>query len=498
MKKIVSVFCAFVFAVAFVATSVCFASSFDVANAIVETDIVILDTDISDETAASIGCETSSYTPSLGNGDRMEGKALVLSTKTTEISFVNDLEENVANTSSNKSVYLWLFIKKADDATSMTFTLSGEVESSTCSLAWNLAKDSLFTEEEIENGVVAAGWRQIELKFEEARPVSGAIDLCHFNKFKISYHGTDFKPWVYAIYTAESSFRDAKYYAVPDSEQGYNEVGVSSQFANTFVGCLTGDAIVMPKFSNSFRYAWIDEQKVTTQSVDFEAGEHLINGSFAEIADGFNAKWELLLISPSGEKRYCDFGENAGAFSEHGTYRLQIVLRASISGSKQDMASGDMLSFEVLEKTSGIWFQNKSVSIDDKYEYVIEFGVNRDYWNIINADEIEVKSSNSNVLEIVAVEYNGGNVGYIKVKGKKKGKATITITSDCVRNSLVSSGSSVECFDASIEITVQKDTTEASEKTLTIVLAVVLGTLLAVGTAAAVVSIVKHNRMKIK
>ena len=147
---------------------------------------------------------------------------------------------------------------------------------------------------------------------------------------------------------------------------------------------------------------------------------------------------------------------------------------------------------KIAENVNVIWFDTTNNVVNIGYTYKIYFSVNTVYWRT-TAEELEFISSNDKVLQIVNTSYDESGNGYVEVKALKKGKATISASSEFTRTN----GYGKSVFDAETTISVHSDD-EGSNKVIMIVLLCVFGAGMAGVIAYGIYVIVKHNKMQIK
>ena len=158
-----------------------------------------------------------------------------------------------------------------------------------------------------------------------------------------------------------------------------------------------------------------------------------------------------------------------------------------------DFVASKEFVFDVKGSVDGFNLDTTVTTVYSGNSYRYYFSVNNNYYTLAKKD-IDVRVSNSSVLEIVdVVVYGSGNGGYVEVRAKKGGTSNLVFDARLIRTS----GGDVKAETTSISIrSVNTDT--GSKDTIKIVLLCVFGVCALGGLAYAIYSIVKHNKMGVK
>lgn len=460
-------------------------------------------------------------------GDRLEGNALTLVTANAKFKFTKT-EDQILSSTSSKSVSMLVYVPFiAQDDAIVNITISGTNSSEQpVSLNWSLKFDDLLSTKEVssKSSLIVPGWRRIELPFAAAKSsvnnhAGDTVYLSDVDTFSISHVNFIDKntlPEVadaeylslYDITIIDNTYAYDKNTVIEESVQGYTFITASGKFANHLSNVLNGDTLRLPTKSNGLLYAWIGETKIEYDQLA-ETGDMIVSlpagikyrnttGEVVTTAENELWKWMIRLSKPNGAASVKNFGETDGKYDEVGKYTMQLALvklnENNTANASSVYFSGPSITCDIKNVASAIWFEGFSNAIDTKQDYSIKFYVDSAHWSLTNPNQgLVIKSSNEKVLEIISLEYNG-NVGYVKVRGKKAGKATITIEGEYVRSGEISRK---EAFKAQANIEVKSPQT-GSNKTMAIVLGCVLGAGVITAIALGIVAIVKHNKMEIK
>lgn len=445
--------------------------------------------------------EATTYTP-LGNGGfRMSGYALKISGD-SGFKFEADSDSEYSNKSSG-ALSIWIYFNSMSTE-QIKIKLWGLVFDSTLNknvehaLVWTVKKENLFSETErnMSGAAFVPGWRKIELPFVAAAHTYDGVEndpvyVRELDNFAISGLGQEAM-----LYCAEYVSSITSEPVISADPQGYSVISLNDNyFKNIAADKLLNDKIVIPSLADVLDYAFVGEKRFVAGSDKvLPAGTKYVNdaGEISVLAADVAAKWSMAVTKPDGTTQFCDFNSNAGVFDTVGVYSMQVVLRAEIDGKTRIIVSGSSLDINILDSTSGVWFEetNRKLSVD--YEYLIRFSIDTAHWRT-SIDDIVVSVSNKSVVEIVGVEYDGSGNGVVRVRGKKSGSASVSIEAECTRLD----GSSKSLFKNSTKIVVAAKA-KSSDKTMIIVLSCVLGAGVVAAISYAIVHIVKHNKMQVK
>ena len=472
-----------------------------------EIDLQILATTPAQSFALASGeALLSNHTPikNFDTGARAEGNALKLLTKNASFNFEPYSQLSDINELSDKSVFVWVFVPTTSQS-AVKISLSGTNGTKNYRMEWIVEGSEFYTETETKvlSDLIVPGWRILELPFSAAvATIDGNEDtpvrLSYLTTFEIEQTDASEYLRIFDCYVADGKYEQENPFAIPETEQGDSMVAVPDIFWNTGANSIYGDRVVVPTFQESFLWAWVGENQLANQKTGtLPAGVKYKNdiGEVVSTTEEISYEWKMRLTDPNGVSNLYTFGEKPQTYELVGTYRMQLVLIANVSGSQRQIAQAGTLDIKIANKASGVWFETFADTIDTKYEYSIEFSVDNVHWSCA-LEDIEISSSNEKVLQIVSVEYNGKK-GYIKVRGKKDGKATISLSAECVRT-INGTGQTKQLFESKVTVTVKDPDNTKSNKVFMIVLGSVLGATVLAGLAIGIVAIVKHNKMGVK
>ena len=521
MKKIFSGIFAVVFAVAVALPVALLTKNADCSfakNDVIET-ILSPNFDLSAEDFAAVDktkLQSTAYVPYDENENVLSGNALLIDGRMENLQFSStsntDLYFSSEDTSSDVSIFMWLFLPDAKLKNgSLTVVLSGKnLENADVSIELGVSGEYFYSS---LDDPALPGWRYVELFLQKAVPnVSGQRilyrDLDKFSVYAVDEFANGCKIGVYDICLGESSLSKEDIAGLPNcaldknSVNKYGLVVVDDNFVvdNCILGKLAGDTAFVPAGADVFEFAYLGGQKLTALS----------GGNVAEGTIYYNSESEKTVLDSAAEYRIemkltkaktmvsqyfevFNVRRNNVATFDEGEYYLQFVVTAHIGDDWLEFAQSKTFTINVKKQVEGIWFDTVETKLSAGHMYRYYFTVNTNYYLLVNIDDLEITSSNSDVLEVGNVYYTGGNRGYVELTAKKGGRADIVLQARLAR---AAGGSNKE---ESNLITINVFSKEGnSNNTLMIVFGSILSAGALGGIAYAIYAIIKHNKMGVK
>ena len=514
MKKIFSVIFAVIFAVGLALPLAIFGGG--AKNAFAQTILyaTILSPEV--ENVDSIVCNVddkaylnlSDYVPYDSNGDDLNGKAVLANGKIRDLQFTATDDASLSRSSvalenSDVSIVMWLFLPDTNlDSIQVRLSGTNEIEQSV-SLSITVPASELYTD---QDDSLVPGWRKLEIFMARSTAnIDGKVLYKDLNKFTIIAE----EGYSFAVFGIElrrstaqaSAVEECGIYCEVGNLNVYSFVLVDSNFVNN--NCVSNkmieDRISVPAGSDVFRSAYLGGQRITTLDETIDSGKYYwgTDGEKHALDEDADCAVYMKVTNPSGTSKYYKITSlkqsNVAKFDVAGNWKLRFVVRGQVGDDMIDFAQSTEYSIDVKSEVKGFNLDTTGTTVYSGNTYKYYFSVDTNYYTL-SKNDIDVRSSNAKVLEIVdIVVYDGGNGGYVEVRANKGGRARVVFETRLLRTG----GGEVKEENSAIAIR-SFSTEDNSEKVVKIVLMCVFAVCTLGGLAYAIYAIVKHNRMGVK